>query len=299
MMPSPNPALSRAFDNVTPQHQQQFQGQQYQQQYGGYQQQFTNEQGYGWHAQQPHGAQGGFDPYAHGVGQMQPQRTMTIDDVVTKTAIIFAGLLVTAALTWLFVPVEVVLPFVIGASVITFVMALVLAFRRQMGPVSAIAYGLVEGVVLGGFSKFFEMLWPGIVMQAVLATFAVAAVTLIVYRFFDLGRKVGKKFNTYLTIAIGGFAAAMLLNLGVALFNGGSGLGLREIGPNAGLLSIGITILAVVLATLSLVSDFAFIEQGVKAGVPVETSWRCAFGLTVTLVWLYLEMLRLLSYLRR
>ena len=166
----------------------------------------------------------------------------------------------------------------------------------MINPALVLLYAAIEGVFIGMISKYFEYLYSGIVAQAVLGTFAAAGVTLAAYKFFNI--RVTPKFQKVVIIATIGFAVAMLLNFLLSL--AGFNLGLRDDGTGSvSLLAIGVSALGVILAVLNLVLDFDYIEQGVAMGAPAKESWRGAFGLTVTMVWLYIEILRILSYLRR
>ena len=156
-------------------------------------------------------------------------------------------------------------------------------------------YAAIEGVFIGMISKFFENFYAGIVVQAVIGTFAAAGVTLAAYKFFNI--RVTPKFTKIVMIATIAFAVAMLINF-VLCLSASTWLRAGITGP-VGLLAIGISLLGAVLAVLNLVLDFDYIERGVAMGAPASESWRGAFGLTVTMVWLYVEILRLLSYLRR
>ena len=127
-----------------------------------------------------------------------------------------------------------------------------------------------------------------------LATFVTAAATLAAYKFFNI--RVTAKFRKMVTIATLAFAGVMLVNF--VLYLVGFNTGLRSVGSNAGLLAIGVSILAVCLAVFNLVMDFDYVERGIASQAPAQESWRAAFGITVTLVWLYVEILRILSYFR-
>ena len=240
----------------------------------------------------------GYPQYA-GQGQGPVQTTegrMTFDDVVTKTAITMAVLVVTAALAWKAIPDQFMMPALILSGLVGFVVVLVVAFRRVINPTLVLVYAAIEGVFIGMISKYFEFLYNGIVAQAVLGTFAAAGVTLAAYKFFNI--RVTPKFTKIVIIATIAFAVAMLLNFGLAL--AGINLGLRDGGTGpVSLLAVGVALLGAVLAVLNLVLDFDYIEKGIALGAPARESWRGAFGLTVTMVWLYIEILRLLSYLRR
>ena len=249
----------------------------------------------------PAAPQYGQDPYGYpqyaGRGPVQTtEGRMTFDDVVTKTAITMAVLVVTAALAWYAIPDTLMFPALILSALVGFVVVLVVSFRRVINPTLVLVYAAIEGVFIGMISKYFEYLYSGIVAQAVLGTFAAAGVTLAAYKFFNI--RVTPKFTKIVVIATIAFAIAMLANFLLSL--AGINLGLRDSGTGpVSLLAVGVTLLGAVLAVLNLVLDFDYIERGIAVGAPARESWRGAFGLTVTMVWLYIEILRLLSYLRR
>ncbi|MVA76671.1 hypothetical protein GC722_11650 [Auraticoccus sp. F435] len=266
-------------------------------------------------APQPRG--GGYGPYSpypqqQGFGQQQgyaqqgygalpdPGPRMTIEDVITKTSVIMGLMILVAAASWSaivfgVVPVALMWPALVVGGLGTFVLSIVVAFRSKVGPVTAAVFSVLEGLFIGMFSLFFESMYPGIVVQAVLATLIVAAVMLAAYRFKVI--RVTPMFTKVLIIATVSFALAMLVNfvLGFAGIN----LGLRDSGGDVSLLAIGVSIIGVVLAALNLVLDFDVIDRGVRSGAPARQSWLAAFGLVVTMVWLYTELLRILSYFRR
>jgi uncharacterized YccA/Bax inhibitor family protein len=243
----------------------------------------------------------GQTPYGYPQHQGQapvqaPEGRMTFDDVVTKTAITMAVLVVTAALAWYAIPDTLMFPALILSALVGFGVVLVVAFRRVVNPALVLVYAAIEGVFIGMISKYFEYMYTGIVVQAVLGTFAAAGVTLAAYKFFNI--RVTPKFQKIVIISTIAFAVAMLANFVLALF--GINLGLRDGGTGpVSLLAVGVALLGAVLAVLNLVLDFDYVEQGIAIGAPARESWRAAFGLTVTMVWLYIEILRLLSYLRR
>ncbi len=249
-----------------------------------------------WGAQPTQAGPGyGYSPYAQ---QSQPaQPVMTFDDVVAKTGVVLLTIFVVGALT--FVGVGDNLALIGGAallsSIVGFVTVLIVSTRAKVPVAGVIAYAVIEGVFLGAFSALFEGMYPGIVVQAVLGTFCAAGVTLAAYKFFNI--RVTSRFRRVVTIATIGFAVAMLLNL-VATFFLPAGLGLRTIGAGAGWLSILCSAIGVVLAAMNLVVDFDTAEQGVRNQAPANESWRAAFGIAVTMVWLYTEILRILSYFR-
>jgi len=252
--------------------------------------------------------QGGFQPYPpQGYQQpgspqdptrqtSAPEGRMTLDDVVTKTAVTMGLLVATAAVAWALMPPALTFPSMILSALVGFVVVLLVSFRRVVSPPLVLIYAAIEGVFIGMISKVFEAMYPGIVVQAVFATFVAAGVTLAAYKFFNI--RVTPKFQKIVFIATAAFAIAMLLNFVLSLM--GVNLGFRSgvTGP-VSLLAVGISLLGVVLAVLNLVLDFDYIEKGIQMGAPARESWRGAFGLTVTMVWLYIEILRILSYLRR
>lgn len=244
--------------------------------------------------------------FPQGYGLQDPQRgprdrgVMTFDDVITKTAVTLGIVVIVAAAAFFFLPLNLLMPAAIGASLATIVVTFIVAFRRTVPAGLVFLFAILEGVMVGGISKIFESFYPGIVVQAVFATFVAAGLTLAAYKFFNI--RVTPKFTKVIVIATIAFAVVTLLNFVLALVgvNGGAGLGLRApITGEVSLLAIGVSALAVVLAVLNLILDFDYIEQGIQMGAPANQSWKAAFGLTVTLVWLYVEMLRIISYFRR
>ena len=256
---------------------------------------------YGGYGTDPYGQQaGGYPGYpgapAPYAPAQAPEERMTFDDVVTKTAVTMAILIGSAALAWMFIPEALYFPALILSALVGFGVVLLVAARRNISPALVLVYAAIEGIFIGMISKFFESYYEGIVVQAVIGTFAAAGVTLAAYKFFNI--RVTPKFTKIVVISTIAFAVAMLVNLLLAVLGVGSPLVAGITGP-VSLLAIGVSLLGAVLAVLNLVLDFDYIERGVAMGAPAKESWRGAFGLTVTMVWLYVEILRLLSYLRR
>ena len=280
-MRSTNPVLSRpgAFQS---------QPQAYPQQ--GYQQGYGQAYpGYGQQPGQPHG-------YPQAPQPMETRRgVMTIDDVITKTAITLGGLMLVAGAAYVLTPMRWVYPALIVSGLVGFVAVMIVSFRRVVNPALVLVYAAIEGVFIGAFSKVFEYLYPGIVTQAVLGTFVAAGVTLAAYKYFRI--KVTSRFRQVVVISTLAFAGVMLVNFVLAMF--GVNLGIRTVGGGVSMLAIAASAIGVVLAVLNLILDFDYVEQGVRMQAPASESWRAAFGLTVTMVWLYTELLRILSYLRR
>jgi len=213
---------------------------------------------------------------------------MSYNDVIAKTVMTLVVVLAGAVVGWM-MP-ALMLP----GAIVGLVLGLVNSFKREPSPVLILLYAAAEGLFLGGISQVFEQMWPGIASQAVLATFCVFAVTLALY---SSGKwRVTAKSVKIFMIAMIGYAVFSLVNLFLMLFGVTDAMfGLRGEYP---LLGIGIGLLAVFLAAFSLVMDFTSITQCVQSGAPQKYSWTAAFGLTVTLVWLYVEILRILAILR-
>jgi uncharacterized YccA/Bax inhibitor family protein len=222
---------------------------------------------------------------------------MTIEGTLRVSFGNFAVLLVAAAIGWVTVP---VVPFLwIGAAIVGFVLALVNIFRKEPSPPLVLAYAAVQGVFVGGISAFYEAQWPGIVSQAVLATFVVVGVTLALFASGKI--RASKRATKIFMIAIIGYAAFSLINVFVMLFGGADAnpWGLRGNVDIAGIpLGLILGVIAVVLGAYSLVLDFDFIQKGVQQRVPKKYAWTGAFGIMVTVIWLYLEILRMLAISR-
>ena len=170
------------------------------------------------------------------------------------------------------------------------VVALITVFKKQWSPVTAPAYALLEGLFIGAFSAMMEARFPGIVLQAVGLTFGTLASLLVAYRSGLI--RVTENFKLGVVAATGGIALLYLVDIAMGFF--GHSVGFIH---QSSLLGIGFSVVVVIIAALNLVFDFDFIERGVEQGAPKYMEWFAAFGLMVTLVWLYLEILRLLSKL--
>ncbi len=214
---------------------------------------------------------------------------MTYDDVIVKTGGLFLIIVALAAVSWQLTSSMPSL-WVIGL-VGGLVFGLINAFKREPSPVLIVVYAAFEGVFLGGISAMYHFMWDGIVLQAVLATFAVFAVSLLLFRSGKV--RVTPKFTKFLLIAISGYLVFSLANLLLVWTGVLGGWGMR-----GGGFGIAIGLFAVGLAAMSLIADFDQIQRGVEGGAPRKFAWAGAFGLIVTLVWLYLELLRLFAILR-
>ncbi|SFY39113.1 Bax inhibitor-1/YccA family protein [Streptomyces atratus] len=242
------------------------------------------------------------NPYAQPDAQygapQAPARTgaMTIDDVVTRTAITLGTVVLGAVLAWALLPVDEAnlgksYGIAIGAALVAFVLSLVQSFKRKPVPALIVAYAAFEGVFLGVISSAVSTyIGPGVVMQAVMGTMCVFAGVLLAYKMRWI--RVTRRFYGFVMAAAMGFMLLMVVNLLFAVFGGGDGLGFRSGG-----LGILFGVIGIVLGACFLALDFKQVEDGIAYGAPREESWLAAFGLTMTLVWIYLEMLRLLSIL--
>ncbi|MDO8382834.1 MAG: Bax inhibitor-1/YccA family protein [Microbacterium sp.] len=245
---------------------------------------------------------------APAAGAHQTDR-MTVEDTVVKTVGLFAILIVTAVVGWVWTlgalsPAEStsqsILPLLIGALG-GFVLAMVIIFtsRKKVRPALIFAYAALEGLFVGGISAIFEFQFPGIVVQATLATLAVVGVTLALFASGKI--RASKKATKVFLIAMVGYLAFSLLNL-VLMWTGvsDSAFGLRsEPSPLFGIpWGVLIGVFVVILAAYSLVLDFDQIQRGVRNGAPRQLAWMGAFGIMVTVVWLYVEILRIIAIAR-
>jgi len=218
---------------------------------------------------------------------------MTLDDVVVRTAAMFGVLLTAAALTYfVWQPVSAVA--ILGAALVGFVLAMVISFSKTIRPPLMLAYAAVEGAFVGGISLVYATAFGGgIVPQAVLGTLAAFGSMLLLYKTGVL--RATPRFTKTLMIAMVGYLVFGALNILLSVLHVG---GWQNVYGGGGLLPILISAFGVMLASFFLVLDFDFIERGVANGLPERFAWTAAFGLVVTLVWLYLEILRLLAILR-
>ncbi|EKF22631.1 inhibitor of apoptosis-promoting Bax1 family protein [Mycolicibacterium hassiacum DSM 44199] len=264
---------------------------------GGYATFGTGAAGYG--AQAVHA-----QPYVTPYGQTQAgvARPMTIDDVVTKTGITLGVLAGTAVVTYALAAINpmIAMPLVLIGALGALVMVLIATFgRKQDNPGIVLTYAVLEGLALGGISWVFgKSVETGgssagaLITQALLGTFGVFFGMLVVYKTGAI--RVTPKFTRMLVAALFGVLVLMLGNLVLALFGvgGGDGMGLRAGGP----IAIVFSLVCIALAAFSFLLDFDAADQLIRAGAPEKAAWGVALGLTVTLVWLYIEILRLLSY---
>jgi uncharacterized YccA/Bax inhibitor family protein len=240
------------------------------------------------------------DPYA---GVPTDQGRMTIDSVVQKTGITMMVVVIVAAATWVMTPavddeaaVGTLYLFAMIGALGGFGLAMANSFKKVVSPALVLAYAALEGLFLGAFSKVIEATFgdgdgmPGLVIGAVVGTLAAVAGTLAAYKFFDI--KVGQKFRTWVVAATFGFVAVSLLDFVLSMFN--SSFGFNSFGT-MGLVS---SFIGLGLGVLMLILDFDFVERGIAAGLPERESWRAAFGLAVTIIWIYIELLRILAILR-
>ncbi len=219
---------------------------------------------------------------------------MSYEGTVAKTSGLLIALFAAAAVTWLIAP-EI---FLVGL-IVGFVLALIIIFRKSINPGLIAAYAVAEGVFLGGISALIEDQegMQGIALQALLATGITASVCLWLYR---SGRvRVTEGFTRVLMIGLVSYGIFCLVNIGMMLFTDIGGWGMRSEVTIAGIpLGVIVGAVAIILASMSLIMDFDGIKRGVEKGVPAKYEWAAAFGLIVTLVWLYLEFLRILAIMR-
>ena len=228
--------------------------------------------------------------------------TMTISGVVNKTFILLVLVVFAALYTWnLFytqlakagpeAATQAVMPWMITGVVAGLIVAMITIFKKSWAPATAPAYAVLEGLALGGISAFFEVQFPGIVIQAVALTLGTLFALLMAYKSGLI--RVTDNFRLGVIAATGGIMIVYLISLFGRMFFGWQMPFIHDSGP----VGIAFSLFVVVIAALNLVLDFDFIEKG-HGSVPKYMEWFAAFGLIVTLIWLYLEILRLLSKLR-
>lgn len=217
---------------------------------------------------------------------------MTVEDTVAKTAVSFGILLAAAVVGWLF-PI-VAMP----AALVGFILALVNIFKREPSAPLILAYAGVQGLFVGGISSMFEMMWGGIVTQAVIATLVVVGVTLALFASGKI--RASKKATKVFLIAMVGYLVFSLVNMGLVMFGAiDSPFGLSGEVKIAGIpLGVILGVLVVLMAAYSLVLDFDMIQRGVQNNAPRKFGWSGAFGIMVTVIWLYLELLRMFAIAR-
>ncbi|WP_405881967.1 Bax inhibitor-1/YccA family protein [Streptomyces sp. NBC_01136] len=248
----------------------------------------------------PYAQQGG-NPYAQnpyaqqdlqGAPPQAPASTgrMTMDDVVMRSAMTLGTVTVGAILAWALLPVSNTSYGLAAASgLVAFVLAMVQSFKRTVSPALILGYAAFEGVFLGVISEIYNSRWNGAPFQAVLGTMAVSGATLLVYKAGWI-RVTARYARIGMSIAIA-FVVVMAVNLLLVAFGVAEDGGLRSMGPLGAIVGI----LAILIGAFFLTLDFKQIEDGVAYGAPKEEAWLAAFGLTMTLVWIYVEMLRLVA----
>ena len=273
-MPSNNPAFSRLGGTGNGQ------------QYAGW---GNQPQQYG--APGQYGAPAQHDPYAApSPYAATTTRYLTMDDVVTKTGVSFLVTVLTAALVWA-LPGQAAWGLALPAVLIAFVLGLVISFKQIANPVATLAYGALYGVALGAISEAFNTVYPGIVMQALIGTFGVFAGMLVVYKTGAI--RVTPKLTRWV---VGALIGALVLSIAnwIAYFFMADGLQLRS----GGTVAIIFSLVMIGIAAFMLLLDFDMADEAIRRGAPAKFAWYIAFGLLVTVVWLYIEILRLLSYFR-
>jgi uncharacterized YccA/Bax inhibitor family protein len=268
------------------------------------------QQGYAGYPNQPQagyepGMQPGYGGFDGGGTQTPVQSApMTIDSVVQKTAITLGVVVLAAIATWLVTPditvdaanLGLLFAALVVGSLGAFALSLVNSFKRVISPALVLAFAVFEGVFIGAFSKLIDAQFStpdsgNLVIQAVIGTFAAFAGTLAAYKFFNI--KVGAKFQMFVIAAMFGMVGLGLMELVLGLF--GSQMGLFGFGT-LGLLT---AVAGLVLGVFMLILDFDFVEKGIANRAPERESWRAAFAMTVSLVWIYTNLLRLLAILNQ
>jgi uncharacterized YccA/Bax inhibitor family protein len=248
------------------------------------------------------GGAGGGTPATHAPASAGP---MTIDTVVQKTGLTLGLVVLVAAITWIGTgdlsdpdTASTLYAVSMVGALGGFVLAMVNSFKKVISAALVLAYAALEGLFVGAFSKVVANAFAGsdggngseLVIGAVLGTFAAVGGTLAAYKFFDI--KVGNKFRKWVVAMMFGFVGLTMLDLVLSFFHADFGFnGFGAMGLVSSVVGLGIGVLMLIL-------DFDYVERGIAAGLPERESWRAAFGLTVTIIWLYIEILRILAILR-
>lgn len=230
---------------------------------------------------------------------------MTLNGTLARTGLLLVLMLITGAWTWhrfmlasagggIEAGVQAMQPFMWGGLIVGLIFAVASAFKPNWSPVTAPVYALAEGTFLGAISALFEVQYHGIVLQAIMASIGVLVVMLFLYRSGII--KVTQRFRMGVFAATGGILLLYLVTWGISAF---SSVDTSFLFWGGGTLSILISVFVVCIAALNLVLDFDLVERATGQGAPKYMEWYCAFALMVTLVWLYLELLRLLANTRR
>ena len=228
-------------------------------------------------------------------GQIATGETMTIQGTVNKTGFLLLCVVATSAWTWGLAHSETpgaAIPWMIGGLIGGLVTALITVFKKEWSALTAPLYALLEGLVLGGISALFEKSYPGIAVQAISLTFGVLFVLLLAYKTGIV--RATRGFKLGVIAATGGIAMVYMINMLMGFFHMRMSF-LYSSSP----LGIGISLFVVTIAALNLILDFDMIETGAGMGAPKYMEWYGAFAMMVTLIWLYMEILRLLSKVRR
>ena len=220
---------------------------------------------------------------------------MTVRGTINKFGFIFLMTIASAAFTWhAYYQGQNVMPYMIGGIIGGLVLALVITFKQTWAPFLAPLYGLVEGLFIGAISAIineaFIESYPGIIMQAVGLTFGTALAMFVLYNFRVI--RATEKFKSIIFTATAGIAIFYLIAMVLRMF----GIDIPFL-HEGGAIGIGFSLFVIAIAALNLIIDFDMIEKGAEMGAPKHMEWYCAFGLLVTIVWLYIEILRLLSKL--
>jgi len=215
---------------------------------------------------------------------------MTIDSVVGRTAITLGLVIVTGALTWVFLPESLISTAWIGGALAGAGLGIWLSFMRSIQPAVVMVYAVAQGFFLGAASEAFEQIYPGIVAQAVLGTVAAFVATLAAYKFFNI--QVSDRFRKFVVIAGMGFFVLVFFDFLLSLF--GADIGFNDFGA----LGLVFSVIGLVLGIFYLILDFDMVERGVAAGAPERESWRAAFAPPAPPLFLYIELLRIIAILR-
>jgi uncharacterized YccA/Bax inhibitor family protein len=238
-----------------------------------------------------------YPPVGYAPAPVTPARVMTLDDVVVRTVGLLLLTGVSGAASWLLLDGPVAVLAMIGSSLAGLVLGLVIAFARITNPLVIGGYAVLQGVLLGVVSRWYETAYSGVVIQAVIGTFAVFAGMAVLYKLRVL--RATPRFTRFVIGALIGVVVLSLVNWISAMFHHNLGLVQYSLDGKVGWLPIVFCLVAIAVGALTFILDFDLVEQGVRYGLPERYAWYCSFGLLVGLIFLYGQILRLLGYLRR
>ncbi|MFY9262428.1 MAG: Bax inhibitor-1/YccA family protein [Actinomycetaceae bacterium] len=245
---------------------------------------------------QPYGQAFGQQPYATGAFDARPSNTMTYQDALNKTAILLGITIITGLLTIAVLPVVLWMPVAIVATIAAFVIGIVISFKKTISPALSIAYVVLEGMALGAITGAFDLLFPGIAFQAILATMVIVAVTLGLH--YSGAVRTSAKGMRIIAAVVIGYLVFSVINL-VLIMTGliSNPWGMRGMEVFGIPLGVILGVVMILIAAYMLIADFELVNTAVANNAPKEFAWMAGLGIVMTILWIYVEVLRILAIL--